>query len=539
MTGVIEVDLPVLQLYAPHREDQQYWLPSASPKTMAGASWSVYNFESRAIDVVTSRLQIPDKVTLPEAKIEFKALLEFLQDLGCFPDLNGFHTLRTRGQNTAGTSLMCVQDLQSRGRSNRTILEVAEPGERHGLISLRLANLWSFRRPPHISDSTQRLPPFSMTGPLLESQPTVAPLETDIAATTAKVPGESIEANEAIASTRKQRYFLIKIIGELRLQVSIHETPAPSDGNELSLDHLELLGSGLYPDDSSKRGEFWSHWFVCAAVAVYGFQKRQSFYRFLPNQRFLRNAQLFDIKVESAIHFGLADFSAKSRDKRLQYVDNSDLDPLDATDGRGIPQPIQPIDGRHRIWMTKADLENLEGSNGTLEQYRKTQLHSKALMFEEKNNLRLISEKYIAMPNFLRLCLHWLISNPIQLESLSIGSLPEEPWDLHKLAQHTSDLILRMIILDAKFAKEVKSQVDISMNAQVHPLDFPVPRLAKEGNAQDGTMASLPEPSNPEVSGHFCCATILLAIIGQRAAYLLSGQDVKRCENEWPDVYLS
>lgn len=71
MTGVVEVDLPALQLYTPHREDQQYWLPSASPKTVFGASWSIYNFESRAIDVVTCRLQRSDKVTLPEAKIEF------------------------------------------------------------------------------------------------------------------------------------------------------------------------------------------------------------------------------------------------------------------------------------------------------------------------------------------------------------------------------------------------------------------------------------------------------------------------------------
>lgn len=71
MTGVVEVDLPALKLYTPHREDQQYWLPSASPKTVFGASWSIYNFESRAIDVVTCRLQRSDKVTLPEAKIEF------------------------------------------------------------------------------------------------------------------------------------------------------------------------------------------------------------------------------------------------------------------------------------------------------------------------------------------------------------------------------------------------------------------------------------------------------------------------------------
>lgn len=38
---------------------------------------------------------------------------------------------------------------------------------------------------------------------------------------------------------------------------------------------------------------------------------------------------------------------------------------------------------------------------------------------------------------------------------------------------------------------------------------------------------------------HFCCAIVLLAIIGQRAGYLLSGEDVMYCEREWKDVYLS
>lgn len=296
---------------------------------------------------------------------------------------------------------MCVQDLQSRGRFNRTILEVAKPGDRHGLISLRLANLWPLRKHPHISDSTKRLHPFSMTGPLLESQPNVDPLETNNAAAMAKVPNKSIEASSAFASTNKQRYFLIKIIGELRLQVSVHETPAPSDGIELSLDHLELLSSGLYPDDSWTRGDFWGHWFASAAVAVYGFQKRQSFYRCLPSQRFLHNTQLFDIKVDSAIHYGLVAFLKRPRDKRLQYVDNSDLGPLDATDAPGVPQPIQPADGRHRIWVTKEELEDLEDFIETKKR-RKTQLY---LEFET-DTFRPISEKHIAMPNLLRLCLH-------------------------------------------------------------------------------------------------------------------------------------
>lgn len=78
MTGVVEVDLPVLQLYTLNREESQYWLPSASPKTVSGASWSAFSFGSREVDVVTSRLQRSDKITLPEAKVALERLLYFL-----------------------------------------------------------------------------------------------------------------------------------------------------------------------------------------------------------------------------------------------------------------------------------------------------------------------------------------------------------------------------------------------------------------------------------------------------------------------------
>ena len=57
MTGVVEVDLPVLQLYTLNRDRPQYWRPSESLKAIDGASWSVYNLDSREVDVVTCRLQ--------------------------------------------------------------------------------------------------------------------------------------------------------------------------------------------------------------------------------------------------------------------------------------------------------------------------------------------------------------------------------------------------------------------------------------------------------------------------------------------------
>ena len=126
-----------------------------------------------------------------------------------------------------------------------------------------------------------------------------------------------------------------------------------------------------------------------------------------------------------------------------------------------------------------------------------------------------------------------------------IGSLPHESWDLNNLVQHTSDLIVRMIILDFDFAEKVKFQIDSSRNAQAPPLvkktqNAQAPPLDKKTQNEDLELwEKLARRHSPEISGHFCCAMVLLAITGQRAEYLLSGEDVKHCENKLGDVYLS
>lgn len=516
MTGVVEVDLPVLQLYPLHRQEQQYWLRSVSPKTVDGASWSYLNFESTEIDLSTSRLQRSDKVTLPEARIFFKDLLYYLQDLGCYPDLDGFHKLRSRGQNTAGVSLMLHEDT-----GDRTILEVAKSGDRHGLISLRFVNhgwLWS---PSHIRDSTTVLPPFFISGPLLESQHDDASLETDIVAHTANTPDGRIKPSGTSAPTETRRYFVIRPPGELKMEISILETPAPSKRNKLSSEHLDLLSSDHSPEDGQTPSGFWRHWFACAAVTVYGFEKRQPFYRFLPNQRFLHKAQLYDIEVESALYYGLVDGCEKAFDERLEYVNDSDFDFVNANHGPGAPQPIQLADGRHRKWATKKDLVTLVSSK-----------KKRVSLSPTLDELEPIFEKQIAMPNLTRLCLHWLTSNPINFESLSIGSFPKEPWNLEKITQHTADLVVRTAILDVDFAKKLKLQVGRLMGGLAHEATTSRSRHAK-------IHSKLWKRSSQEESGHFCCAIVLLAIIGQRASYLLSGQDVKHFEEEWPQVYLS
>ena len=108
MTGVVEVDLPVLQLEPYPRTDERYWSVS-KPKAIDGASWSCFDWFERESGRILSRMQRSDTIKLPEARVNFSALLAFLQDRGASPCTEGFHILRLRGlQTPVGTHLMEV-----------------------------------------------------------------------------------------------------------------------------------------------------------------------------------------------------------------------------------------------------------------------------------------------------------------------------------------------------------------------------------------------------------------------------------------------
>ena len=519
MTGVVEVDLPVLHLFPLHRQEQQYWVRSASEKTLDGASWSYMNFETTEMELFTCRMQRSDKITFPEAMISFGDLLYFLQDLGCYPDLDGFHKLRNRGQSIAGISLMLHGDPQQ--RSGRHILEVAKSGDRHGLVSLRFVNRgWLGRplgSPGDVRNPTTVLPPFSMSGPLLEPKHDDLSLETDNVASTFQSPDDAVKPSSAPAPAENRSHFLIRLPGDQEMHVSIHEDPPPSEGKMLSSDHLKLLSPESTQQDTSKRDNHWRHWFACAAVAVYGYEKGQTFYRFLPDQEFLQYARFYCMKVKSIVHYGLLDEDWKTGDKRLRYGVDDNLHFLTATDGLDALQRMQSADGRRREWVTAADFETL------LFHAVPRRLPRIAV---KKGDIEYIIKKDIAMLNVTQLCLRWLHRNPVVFKSLAIGSFPEEPWNLEKLTQHTAELILRTAILDVSFAKNLKIQVERSM-------------LERTNESENFSWYSMQKRASQEGSRFFCCATVLLGIIGQRVPYLLSGQDVKHFEEEWSHVYLS
>ena len=249
-----------------------------------------------------------------------------------------------------------------------------------------------------------------MTGPLLECQQPTASLETNKIASTAMtpvVPGETIDSSYTSATREKRRSSLI-LMGESRMHVSIHEMPAPSVGIALSSDHLEILHPDLSSEDTSRQRDSWRDWFACAAVAVYGFQERRSFYRFLPNQHDLHKVQSYEIKVEDAVYYSLIEIIGRPGDERLELLNTGALVLLITVDGTRGPQTIQSADRRHGIWMVKEDLGNLEKMKRILEKriefFENRNLLARDLRFSaraEWDEISLVLGKHIAMPNLL------------------------------------------------------------------------------------------------------------------------------------------
>ena len=299
MTGVVEVDLPVYLLTIPLRDQPAHGSPIIG---IAGASWTCHRFHRSISERNTVRLQRSDKIVLPAAEISFNSLLEYLVDQGYVPNQEGFRTLRTRRQQTwEGTVLMGT----THGRS----LCFAKPGNRHGSINLEFST--SSRSEPYSVQShrlsADTLPPFHLTGPLLEAQLEASSV-SDSASVTAERQNMNPNANENNSTPEKRRHFVMKWAGSVGLETSIHEMPAPSTGLELPRDHIL---SQLHPDNGgSKSGTPWGeplNWFACAAIAVYGFdlEMPKPFYPFSPHERFLHTAQWYHVEFTVVMLRGL------------------------------------------------------------------------------------------------------------------------------------------------------------------------------------------------------------------------------------------
>lgn len=508
MTGVVEVDLPVFQLEPLHRDDARYWTKPVLPMSIEGASWSHFNWFKRETDRVCVRLQRSDKVVLPESRIDFEKLVVFLLDRGASPSSKGFHALRHRGQQIpVGTVLI---DIKSDTALTTPVLTVAKPGERHGSISLKLH--WS--KELHDRDSSS-LPLSWICIPSVQAHQ--VPVSASIGSS--MVPG-STQTDSVTSGTNNSRFFHQY---RLAIQIGINGAEdvtieAEADHNtktNLGPDHLELF---------SVADPHWEAWFACAAIAVFGFRHRTVF-RYKPSTKVLYFAREGEFPVRAAFYLNLIDRLSKSGESSLSSLQSQDdLKPIDEFSQKVISQLQEHAEKLQKERISHKELWKLSKFSAT-----RTQGAVRALITrKEPPNLPGIMGKYISMSELLKLCLLFLSANPVKVRSHPIFNTDPKHWEVDSFAQQSAEAIIRAMILDHDFAVSIYFELDSAMAIF----------KGKRENIWEQT-GSFSTRSSVDRSGIFCCAIVLLAVIGKRAAYLLSGEDIEICEREWKTVYIS
>lgn len=508
MTGVVEVDLPVFQLEPLPRDETRYWTKPVLPMSIEGASWSHFNWFKRETDRVCVRFQRSDKIVLPESKIDFEKLVVFLLDRGASPSWKGFYALRHRGQQIpVGTVLI---DVKGDTTLSIPVLTVAKPGERHGSISLELH--WS--KELHYRDSTS-LPLSWICIPSLQSQQAVASTSIDKSTVSDSTQVESITSGTSDSNFLHQYRFDIQIGLHGVSCVKIEAEANHKARINLQPDHLELF---------SIADPHWEAWFACAAIAVFGFKDRL-FFRYKPSTKVLYFAREGEFPVRAAFYLNLIDRLTKSGESSLQSLcSQEDLQPIHDTSQKIISQLEE-----HAEKLQKERISNKE--LWKLSKWSATRTHGTMrtlLTRKEPPNLPRMMGKYVSMPDLLKLCLLFLSANPVKIKSQPPFYPISKHWEVDQFAQQTAETVIRAMILDYNFAISIYMELDSAMALF----------MGKNETIweQSGSFSTR---SSAETSGIFCCGVVLLAVLGKRAAYLLSGEDIEICEREWKTVYIS
>lgn len=501
MTGVVEVDLPVFQLEPLGRDEARYWTKPVLPMSIEGASWSHFNWFKRETDRVCVRLQRADKIVLPESKIDFEKLVMFLLDRGASPSSKGFYALRHRGQQIpVGTVLI---NIKGDSALEIPVLTVAKPGERHGSISLKLH--WS--KELHHRDSSS-LPICWICISSVHVQPASISIDNSVVSDITQI--DSVRSTTANPRILHPHRFSIRIGTKGVEDVFIEAEADRNSRSDLQPDHLELFRVA---------DQHWEAWFACATIAVFGF-KHGTVFRYKPSTKVLYFAREGEFPVGAAFHLNLIDRLSKNGEGSLQSLySQHDLQPVDDLSQKIVSQLQEHAEKLQKERISQKELWKLSKwsatrTHGTLRLFRK-----------EPPNLRSMMAKYISMSELLKLCLLFLGANPVQINSHPILDPVSKHWEVDQFSQQAAEAVICAMVVDHDFAASVYSELDAAMAIFLGKREM----IWEQADIF----------STRHASGIFCCAIILLTVIGKRAAYLLSGEDIKICEREWKTVYVS
>ena len=511
MTGVVEVDLPIFQLEPLRRDEPRYWTKPVLPMTIEGASWSHFNWFRRETDRVCVHFERSDKIVLPESKIDFEMLVEFLLDRGASPSSEGFNALRHRGQQIpVGTVLINIK-----GDTGVIVpvLTIAKPGERHGSISLTLH--WS--KELHRRDSNS-LPLCWICIPSVTVQqpPTSVSIDDSMVSDFTQI--DSGTSGTTNSKSLNQYRFAVQIGVKGVVEVYIEAEADCNERSSLQHNHLELF---------TVADPHWEAWAACAAIAVFGFKHRTVF-RYKPKTKVLYFAREGEFPVRAAFYLNLIDRLNKNGESSLQNLySQEDLLPIDEFSQKFISQLQEHAEKLHKERISHKELWKLSKWSATRTHGTMRTLITR----KEPPNLPNMMNKYISMPELLKLCLLFLRANPVKIKSHPIF-LPlytvSKHWEVDQFAQHAAEAVIRAMIFDYDFATSIYLELDNAMAVF----------MGKRESTWEQSD-SFSTRSSVDTSGIFCCAIVILAVIGKRAAYLSSGEDIEICEKEWKTVYVS
>ncbi len=295
MAGVVEVDLPVFELQPLARNDDRYW---QKREPCEGTSWGNYHWFRTEQDQVCIPPHMNPKLSLPKSRISFEKLIVFLQDRGASLMMEGFLALRKCGlEAPVGTILMGIN---TPGMDTEVIpvLTVAEPGERHGSIPLKL----------HYNEMGRnfRSPPLSWIKIPAARESAVSSALTSAPYSRGTSPRVSSD------NSPRQHPFYIQI-GIEGVESIFGTGDTPSD-IRISLDHDHLKLQRV-------ADVHWESWLACAAIALFGYKDMKNF-RYQPSIRVLDFAIEGDFPVRAAFHLNQIHHLSKKGESSLPSQDN-------------------------------------------------------------------------------------------------------------------------------------------------------------------------------------------------------------------------
>ena len=396
MTGVVEVDLPTFRLSPLLLDDPNYWATS-KPTPLSGGSWSCFLWSQWKTGQVTYRMQRSDKLSLPEATIDFESLITYIWQRGATPCIDGFHHLRQRGrQSVVGTTVM---EIALRAGSTRdllskcAILSIAKPSGKPGLISLSLK--WSESMAFLEQDS---IPPSYLRGTLKRQQAESVTEDRDLH-TISRHPSPDV------ATFRSPNIMIPEL--ESFLEICTNGVNLSSIRKKTYLVRKHELDCKFVPSAVSMSFEPLNSWFTWAILAAYGFGKRK-YLRYRPDDMVVDLAETFDITVSKAVLLGLL----SSRREEDSYVIrdwtklNRDMNSTKKRDLKLAPAK-GIIESHDKTFINLLGIDKFTSKlDALIPICMRMPLHS-----DLRQELRGYAEKHIRLLELLPLCLRFLDCN--------------------------------------------------------------------------------------------------------------------------------